>query len=166
MVLQRILKGVEKALKISRQSVPDTGCCAENVLWQIFRPAWRSQLSQQSSSWSDFGFCRSSTDWVFIAGCGSLASRSLIHDTSRVKRSRSLEWNFNVEDSRCEYVALNSRCIRVAGPPVWRAIIKHNKQHVLHSILPSTMDTKYNLGPRPHNFKLTTKIAPLLNVIL
>jgi len=35
--------------------------------------------------------------------------------------------------------------------------IKYNKQHVLHSLLPSTMDTKYYLRPRPHNFKLTTK---------
>jgi len=35
--------------------------------------------------------------------------------------------------------------------------VKYNKQHVLHSTLPGTMDTKYNLRPRPHNFKLTTK---------
>jgi len=37
--------------------------------------------------------------------------------------------------------------------------VMYNKQHVLHSTLPGTMDTKYNyhLRPRPHNFKLTAK---------
>jgi len=44
--------------------------------------------------------------------------------------------------------------------------IKYNKQHILHSLLPSTMNTKYNLRPRPHNFKLTTKYCLILNVIL
>ena len=33
----------------------------------------------------------------------------------------------------------------------------YNKQHVLHPTVPGTMDTKYHLGPRPHNFKLTAK---------
>jgi len=33
----------------------------------------------------------------------------------------------------------------------------YNKQHVIHSTLPATMDTKYHLRPRPHNFKLTAK---------
>jgi len=32
-----------------------------------------------------------------------------------------------------------------------------NKQHVLHSTLPGTRDTKYHLRPRLHNFKLTAK---------
>ena len=32
-----------------------------------------------------------------------------------------------------------------------------NKQHVLQSTLSGTMDTKYHLRPRPHNFKLTAK---------
>ena len=32
-----------------------------------------------------------------------------------------------------------------------------NKQHVLHSTLSGTMDTKYHLRLRPHNFKLTAK---------
>ena len=45
--------------------------------------------------------------------------------------------------------------------------VTYNKQRVLHSTLPGTMDTKYHLRPRPHNFKLTAKnIARLLNVIL
>jgi len=35
--------------------------------------------------------------------------------------------------------------------------VMYNKQHVLHSTLPGTMDTKYHLRPRPHNFKLTAK---------
>ena len=35
--------------------------------------------------------------------------------------------------------------------------VTYNKQHVLHSTLPGTMDTKYHLRPRPHNFKLTAK---------
>jgi len=29
--------------------------------------------------------------------------------------------------------------------------------HVSHSTLPGTMDTKYHIRPRPHNFKLTAK---------
>jgi len=35
--------------------------------------------------------------------------------------------------------------------------VMYNKQHVPHSTLPGTMDTKYHLMPRPHNFKLTAK---------
>ena len=35
--------------------------------------------------------------------------------------------------------------------------VTYNKQHVLHSTLPGTMDTKYHLRPRPHDFKLTAK---------
>ena len=35
--------------------------------------------------------------------------------------------------------------------------VMSNKQHVLHPTLPGTMDTKYHLRPRPHNFKLTAK---------
>ena len=35
--------------------------------------------------------------------------------------------------------------------------VTYNKQHVLHSSLPGTMDTKYHLRPRPHNFMLTAK---------
>ena len=35
--------------------------------------------------------------------------------------------------------------------------VMYNKQHILHSTLPGTMDTKYHLRPRPHNFKLTAK---------
>jgi len=35
--------------------------------------------------------------------------------------------------------------------------IKYNKQHVLHSILPSTINREYNLRHRPRNFKLTTR---------
>ena len=35
--------------------------------------------------------------------------------------------------------------------------VTYNKQHVLHSTLPGTMDTKYHLRPRPHNFNLTAK---------
>jgi len=31
--------------------------------------------------------------------------------------------------------------------------VTYNKQHVLQSTLPGTMDTKYHLRPRPHNFK-------------
>ena len=45
--------------------------------------------------------------------------------------------------------------------------VTYNKQHVSHSTLPGTMDTKYHLRPRPHNFKLTAvRIARLLNAIL
>ena len=33
----------------------------------------------------------------------------------------------------------------------------YNKQHVLHPTLPGTMDTKYHLRPRAHNFMLTAK---------
>jgi len=35
--------------------------------------------------------------------------------------------------------------------------VMYNKQHVSHSTLPGTMDTKYHLRPRPHNLKLTAK---------
>jgi len=35
--------------------------------------------------------------------------------------------------------------------------VMYFQQHVLHSTLPGTMDTKYHLRPRPHNFKLTAK---------
>jgi len=38
--------------------------------------------------------------------------------------------------------------------------VKCNKQHVLHSTSPGTMDTKYHLTPRPHNFNLTAKYTP------
>ena len=31
------------------------------------------------------------------------------------------------------------------------------EQRVQHPTLPGTMDTKYHLKPRPHNFKLTAK---------
>ena len=35
--------------------------------------------------------------------------------------------------------------------------VTYNKQHVLHSTLAGTMDTKYHLRPRPHTFKLAAK---------
>ena len=35
--------------------------------------------------------------------------------------------------------------------------VTHNKQRVLHPTLPDTVDTKYHLRSRPHNFKLTAK---------
>ena len=35
--------------------------------------------------------------------------------------------------------------------------VMYNKQYVLHPTLPGTVDTKYHLRRRPHNFKLSTK---------
>jgi len=43
--------------------------------------------------------------------------------------------------------------------------IIYNKQHVLHSTLPGTMDTKYHLRPRPHSditLSSPQRIAPLV----
>ena len=44
--------------------------------------------------------------------------------------------------------------------------VTYNKQHVLHSTLPGTMDTKYHLRPRPIILSSPLRIARLLNVIL
>jgi len=44
--------------------------------------------------------------------------------------------------------------------------VMYNKQRVLHSTLPGTVDTKYHLRPRPHNLSSPQRIARLLNVIL
>ena len=47
--------------------------------------------------------------------------------------------------------------------------VTYNKQHVLHSTLPGTMDTKYHLRPRaldPIILRSPLRIARLLNVIL
>jgi len=35
--------------------------------------------------------------------------------------------------------------------------VMYNEQHYLQPTLPGTMDTKYHLRPRPHNFKLISK---------
>ena len=53
---------------------------------------------------------------------------------------------------------VNARRTRLV--PGWVTVfvnVMYNKQHVLHSTLPGTMDTKHHLRPRPHNFKLTAK---------
>jgi len=44
--------------------------------------------------------------------------------------------------------------------------VTYNKQHVLHSTLPGTVDTKYHLGLDPTTLSSPQRIARLLNVIL
>jgi len=44
--------------------------------------------------------------------------------------------------------------------------VTYYKQHVLHSTLPGTMDTKYHLRPRPTTLSSPQRIDRLLNVIL
>ena len=46
--------------------------------------------------------------------------------------------------------------VEEAGDKLFTDVI-YNKQYVVRPTLPCTMDTKYHLRPRPHNFKLAIK---------
>jgi len=53
-------------------------------------------------------------------------------------------------------IAWNNELVEEADDKLFTNVM-YLKQHVLHSTFPGTMDTKYHLRPRRHNFKLTAK---------
>jgi len=80
-------------------------------------------------------------------------------------------WGFATADDRKRLQAVIRRGIRSglceqhhktveklveeADDKLFSNVMYIKQQHVLHSALPGTMDIKYHLRPRPHNFKLT-----------